>query len=66
MMAASYGSPEAVKLLIESGADIHVRNQKGMTALDFAQRAERANAVELLQTALRWDHQKRGGPRGKW
>lgn len=65
MMAASYGTPEAVKLLIEAGADISMRNQKGMSALDFAQRAERQNSVELLQTALRW--KLRGGaPRGQW
>lgn len=65
MMAAFYGTPEAVKLLIEAGADIGMRNQKGMTALDFAQRAERQNSIELLQTALRW--KLRGGaPRGQW
>ncbi len=66
MMAASYGTPEAVKLLIEAGADIHMRNQKGMTALDFARRAERPDSVELIETALRWARQKRGGPRGTW
>lgn len=65
MMAASYGSPEAVKLLIEAGADIHLRNQKGMSALDFARRSERRNAVELIETALRWSQQKQG-PRGQW
>lgn len=67
MMAASYGTPEAVKLLIEAGADIHMRNQKGMTALDFARRAERPDSVELVETALRWAREKRGGgPRGQW
>ena len=65
MMAASYGSPEAVKLLIEAGADVHLRNQKGMSALDFARRAERRDAVELIETALRWSQQKQG-PRGQW
>lgn len=65
MMAASYGTPEAVKLLIEAGADIHMRNQKGMSALDFARRAERRDAVELIETALRWSQQKQG-PRGQW
>ena len=68
MMAASYGSPEAVKLLIEAGADLRMRNQKGMTALDFAQRAERRDAAELIETALKWQRQKQGGgaPRGQW
>ena len=54
-----------MKLLIEAGADIHMRNQKGMTALDFARRAERPDSVELIDTALRWARQKQG-PRGKW
>ena len=65
MMAASYGTPEAVKLLIEAGADIHMRNQKGLSALDFARRAERRDSVELMETALRWSQQKQG-PRGQW
>ena len=66
MMAASYGSPEAVKLLIESGADIHVRNQKGMTALDFARRAERPDSVELIEAGLRMRRQPGQAPRGQW
>lgn len=67
MMAASYGTPEAVKLLIEAGADIHMRNQKGLSALDFARRAERPDSVELVETALRWAREKRGGAaRGQW
>lgn len=63
MMAASYGSPEAVKLLIQAGADLRMRNQKGLSALDFAQGAERANAAELILSAL-----KASAPasRGKW
>lgn len=63
MMAAMYGSPEAVKLLIQAGADIQMRNEKGMTALDFAQSANRHNAVELLVEAHR---RSQGVPRGQW
>lgn len=63
MMAAMYGSPEAVKLLIQAGADLQMRNDKGMTAIDFAQSANRQNAVELLLEAHR---RSRGVPRGQW
>jgi uncharacterized protein len=61
MMAAMYGTPEAVKLLIEEGADVQLKNAQGLTALQFAQRAERANSVELITTAL-----KRKQPTGSW
>lgn len=53
MMAAMYGSPEAVKHLIQAGADLQVRNGANMTALDFAQRGNRPNNIELMQEGLR-------------
>ena len=53
MMAAMYGSPEAVKHFIQAGADLHVKNELGLTALDFAQRGNRANNIELMQEGLR-------------
>ena len=52
MMAAMYGSPESVKLLIQAGADLNVKNTVGMTALDFAVRGKRQNAKELIETGL--------------
>ncbi|WP_353238741.1 ankyrin repeat domain-containing protein [Limnohabitans sp.] len=52
MMAAMYGSPEAVKVLIQAGADLNLKNQLGMTALDFAVRGQRNNARELIETGL--------------
>jgi hypothetical protein len=52
MMAAMYGSPEAVKVLIQAGADLNVKNQMGLSALDFAVRASRQNAKELIETGL--------------
>jgi ankyrin repeat protein len=51
-MAAMYGSPESVKLLIQAGADLNVKNMVGMTALDFAVRADRQNSKELIETGL--------------
>jgi uncharacterized protein len=61
MMAAMYGTPEAVKFLIEEGADVQLKNVQGLTALQFAQRADRANSIELITTALR-----RKQPSGGW
>lgn len=52
MMAAMYGSPEAVKHLIQAGADLTIKNQLGLTALDFAVRGQRQNAKELIESGL--------------
>lgn len=52
MMAAMYGTPESVKVLIQAGADLNVKNQLGLTALDFAIRGNRQNAKELIETGL--------------
>jgi ankyrin repeat protein len=64
MMAAMYGSPEAVKALIQAGADPTLRNQLGLSALDFAVRVQRQNSIELMQAGLaRWEaRQKRSSP----
>jgi ankyrin repeat protein len=61
MMAAHYGTPEAVKLLLEAGADTAMKNELGLTAVDFAQRGNRPDAVALITAAVRATQ-----PRGKW
>lgn len=48
MMAAMYGSGEAVDLLLAEGADTRLKNQQGLTALDFAQQGERPDAIKSL------------------
>lgn len=54
MMAAMYGTRESVQLLLAEGADTAMKNQQGMTAIDFAQRANRTEAAELIRaTAAR-------------
>lgn len=50
MMAARYGHIDVVKLLLEEGADSSLRNQLGMTALDFATTTERTEVAALLRT----------------
>ena len=61
MMAAQYGNAESVKLLLEAGADASLRNQLGLNAIDFANKASRTEAAELIAAARRGQQ-----PRGKW
>ena len=61
MMAVHYGTLESVKLLLEEGADPMMKNEKGMTAIDFAQAAKRSDAADLVTAAVR-----KRQPRGKW
>jgi ankyrin repeat protein len=52
MMAARYGSEEAVKALLAAGADAGLRNQRDMDAAEFARSAGRdALAAELTRIA---------------
>lgn len=48
MMAAMYGTGEAVDLLVTEGADAQLKNQQGMTALQFAETGERPDAIRSL------------------
>lgn len=52
MLAAMYGSPDAVQRLILAGADLKVLNQQGLSAWDFAARAQRADNKRLIESAL--------------
>ena len=61
MMAAHYGTPEAVKLLLQEGADPNMKNQLGLTAIDFARRANRGDVAEMIAAAIRATQ-----PKGQW
>ena len=61
MMAAKYGSPAAVKVLLEAGADPAARNELGLSAIDFAQQDNRRDAAGMIAAAIR-----AAQPRGKW
>lgn len=61
MMAAHYGSAAAVKLLLESGADPLLKNDLGLTALDFANRANRLESAGIIAAFVRGRH-----PKGAW
>jgi uncharacterized protein len=61
MMAAHYGTPGAVKLLLEEGADVSLKNEVGLTAIDFAQRALKQDSVDVISAFIRAQQ-----PKGKW
>lgn len=61
MMAAHYGTPAAVKLLLEAGADPTLRNDPGLTAIDFAHRGNRAESADLIAAFIRGRQ-----PKGSW
>jgi ankyrin repeat protein len=56
MMAAHYGTPMAVKLLLEEGADPRIKNKLGLSAWDFSfnskQESNKAESQSYLQAFL--------------
>lgn len=61
MMAAKYGTTSAVKLLLEEGADPTLKNQLGLTAIDFAYSVNHKDSADLIAQAIRTSQ-----PKGKW
>ncbi|HRO79831.1 MAG TPA: ankyrin repeat domain-containing protein [Alicycliphilus denitrificans] len=62
MMAVRYGTADVALLLIEEGADPTLKNDLGLTAIDFARQADRADMVDLVAQAVR----RRQPNRGRW
>jgi ankyrin repeat protein len=53
MMAARTGHILTVKLLLDEGADATLKNEAGMTAIDFARLGNYTDIVEGLTYRLR-------------
>ncbi|WP_124450671.1 ankyrin repeat domain-containing protein [Paucibacter sp. KBW04] len=51
MMAAGYGALDLTPLLIKAGAQLTPRNAQGLSALDFARRADRERVEKQLAEA---------------
>ena len=51
MWAARRDDTESLNLLVQAGADVHLRNHRGMPALHHAARASREESVRLLLSA---------------
>lgn len=49
MMAAHYGTPMATKLLLEEGADPRLKNQLGISALEFARKANKPESALYIE-----------------
>jgi ankyrin repeat protein len=49
MLAASKGYFEVVKLLLNNGTDVSLKDMIGWTALDYAKEYEREEVVRLLK-----------------
>lgn len=61
MLAAMYGNRKVVAQLLDAGADATLKNEQGLTALDFAHRAGRpAEADRIAQ------HIRASAPKGRW
>lgn len=61
MMAAHYGTAQATTLLLEAGADPLLKNEQGLSAIDFARRADHQDTAKLISAFVR-AHQ----PKGSW
>ena len=51
MLAARYNNVEIIKLLLDKGATLSVKDDKGLTALKYAEASNAKEAIELLKTA---------------
>jgi ankyrin repeat protein len=53
MMAAGYGNEQTAELLLAKQADAQLRNQRGLSAADFARTAGRETLAKRLDSRLR-------------
>jgi ankyrin repeat protein len=61
MMAAKYGTADAVRALLDGGADPMIKNSLDLTALDFAYSNNRTDAAALIGVYVRAKQ-----PKGSW
>ena len=61
MMAAHYSTEAAVKLLLDAGADPLLKNDQGLSALDFAHRGNHSASADIISAFVR-----NRQPKGSW
>lgn len=52
MITAMYGPLSQVEVLLAAGADLHLTDNEGNSALDWAKQYDRPKVIELLESAL--------------
>jgi ankyrin repeat protein len=52
MIAARYNQAEIISLLLKSGADLKATNEKGLSALKYAELSKANEAITVLKKAL--------------
>jgi uncharacterized protein len=52
MMAAQYGLLASVQTLLDEGADVLLKNEHGLNALDFALIGSQPDSVVVLKAAI--------------
>ena len=52
MIAAMYGPLSQVEVLLAAGADLHLKDDEGNSALDWAKQEGRPKVIELLKSAM--------------
>ena len=62
MMAVHYGTRESAELLLKEGADPALKNKLGLSAADYALRANRKDMANIIAAAIR----QRQPNRGRW
>ena len=53
MFAARYNKPEILRLLIDDGANLKLKSDKGYTARKYAEMSKADEALEILETAMK-------------
>jgi SpoVK/Ycf46/Vps4 family AAA+-type ATPase len=58
MVAAFYGKPEPLKLLVSAGADLSIKDVHDQTALDIAEGTENEDCTKIIREALQKKSEK--------
>lgn len=51
MGAVCYGRTDVIKKLLEKGVDVNVRDNHGLSAIDFARKTHKKSIIELFKSA---------------
>jgi ankyrin repeat protein len=58
MLAAKYSHVDILRVLLDRGAEVHLRDDEGISALDWARRNHRDDIVAILEAVIEGDNQE--------